>query len=52
MIQSFMAYIISFLIFYLASGFWLMMLAMTSFAFGEAFRGGTHKAMIFLNTSR
>lgn len=47
MIQSFLAYIISFLIFYFASGFWLMMLAMTSFAFGEAFRGGTHKAMIF-----
>jgi MFS family permease len=47
MVQSFLAYIISFLIFYHASAYWLLMLAMTFFAFGEAFRGGTHKAMIF-----
>ena len=47
MVQSFLAYIISFLIFYFASTFWLLMLGMTFFAFGEAFRGGTHKAMIF-----
>ena len=47
MVQSFLAYIISFLIFYYASTFWLLMLGMTFFAFGEAFRGGTHKAMIF-----
>jgi MFS family permease len=47
MVQSFLAYIASFLIFYFASGFWVLMLGMTFFAFGEAFRGGTHKAMIF-----
>ena len=47
MVQSFLAYIISFLIFFYASTFWLFMLGMTFFAFGEAFRGGTHKAMIF-----
>jgi len=47
MVQSFLAYIISFLIFYYASTYWLFMLGMTFFAFGEAFRGGTHKAMIF-----
>jgi len=47
MIQSFLAYIASFLIFYYASSFWLLMIGMTFFAFGEAFRGGTHKAMIF-----
>lgn len=47
MVQSFLSYIISFLIFYYASSFWVLMLGMTLFAFGEAFRGGTHKAMIF-----
>ena len=47
MVQSFLAYIISFLIFYHASDYWVLMLGMTFFAFGEAFRGGTHKAMIF-----
>lgn len=47
MVQSFLSYIISFLIFYFASSYWLLMLGMTLFAFGEAFRGGTHKAMIF-----
>ncbi len=47
MVQSFVAYIVSFLIFYYAHGFWLLMLGMSFFAFGEAFRGGTHKAMIF-----
>ncbi|MCE5263459.1 MAG: MFS transporter [Deltaproteobacteria bacterium] len=47
MVQSFLSYIISFLIFYYASTFWLLLLGMTFFAFGEAFRGGTHKAMIF-----
>ncbi len=47
MVQSFLAYILSFLIFYFASSYWALLLGMTSFAFGEAFRGGTHKAMIF-----
>ena len=47
MVQSFAAYIVSFLIFYYSANFWLLLLGMTAFAFGEAFRGGTHKAMIF-----
>lgn len=47
MVQSFLSYIVSFVIFYYASAYWLLMLGMTFFAFGEAFRGGTHKAMIF-----
>lgn len=47
MVQSFLSYIVSFFIFYYASSFWVLMLGMTLFAFGEAFRGGTHKAMIF-----
>ncbi len=44
---SFISYIVSFLIFYAASSFLLLFLAMVAFAFGEAFRTGTHKAMIF-----
>lgn len=47
MIQSFVAYIISFLIFYFSSSFGLFVLAMLFFSFGDAFRTGTHKAMIF-----
>ena len=47
MVQAFAAYIVSFLIFYLASGFWLFVVAMILFSMGNAFRSGTHKAMIF-----
>ncbi len=47
MVLSFLAYIGSFLILYFASAYWILMLGMTFFAFGEGFRGGTHKAMIF-----
>ncbi|GAB4421422.1 MAG: MFS transporter [Anaerolineales bacterium] len=46
MLMAFGAYIVSFLIFYAFTGFWLYALAMVLFAFGEAFRSGTHKAMI------
>jgi MFS family permease len=46
MIFSFIAYIISFLIFSFLPGFVYYILAMLFFAFGEAFRTGTHKAMI------
>jgi MFS family permease len=46
MIMAFMAYIISFCIFYLFPSFHMYALAMVCFAFGEAFRSGTHKAMI------
>ncbi len=46
MIMAFMAYIISFCIFYLFPSFHMYALAMVCFAFGEAFRSGTHKALI------
>jgi len=46
MICSFLAYIASFLVFYLFSGFGLFAIAMMLFSIGEAFRTGTHKAMI------
>ena len=46
MLMAFGAYIISFLIFYAFTGFGLYTLAMILFAFGEAFRSGTHKALI------
>jgi len=47
MILSFISYIISFLVFAVAQTMPLLMLAMFFFAVGDAFRTGTHKAMIF-----
>jgi len=47
MILSFTAYIASFLVFGLAENIGLLFAAMLLFAVGEAFRTGTHKAMIF-----
>ena len=47
MIASFVAYIASFLVFYSAADFWVLFAAMALYAFGDAFRTGTHKAMIF-----
>jgi len=47
MIFSFIAYLVSFIIFYFAPGFFTSSIAMIFFSFGEAFRTGTHKAMIF-----
>ncbi len=46
MIFSFLSYIISFAIFYFLPGFYSYVVAMIFFSFGEAFRTGTHKAMI------
>ncbi|MGC9529636.1 MAG: MFS transporter [Candidatus Bipolaricaulaceae bacterium] len=46
MVGSFSAYILSFLAFYLFSGFVPYVLAMLLFACGETLRSGTHKAMI------
>lgn len=46
MIFSFGAYILSFLVFYLLPSYSLYAVAMIFFAMGEAFRTGTHKAMI------
>jgi MFS family permease len=44
--MCFVFYILSFLLFFLASSFWLFALAMMLFGLGDAFRSGTHKAMI------
>ena len=46
MIFSFISYIISFFIFYFFPNFWIYIIAMLFFSLGEAFRTGTHKAMI------
>ena len=46
MIVSFSAYIVSFIIFFLSKYFYTHLLAMLFFAVGEAFRSGTHKALI------
>ena len=47
MIFSFLAYIASFFIFAHSASFATLMLAMFTFALGDSFRTGTHKAMIF-----
>ena len=47
MVLSFLAYITSFLVFGLAQQLPLLFAAMFLFGMGEAFRTGTHKAMIF-----
>ena len=46
MVLSFSFCLVAFLIFYLFPGFWFYALAMVFLAAGEAFRSGTHKAMI------
>ena len=46
MIFSFGTYIVSFLLFYFLPSYSLYAVAMIFFAMGEAFRTGTHKAMI------
>jgi len=47
MILSFASYIVAFLIFGLAKPVWSLLVAMFFFSIGEAFRTGTHKAIIF-----
>lgn len=47
MLLSFAAYLCSFVVFWLANDAWILWPAMFLFAIGEAFRTGTHKAMIF-----
>ena len=46
MISAFLSYILSFVMFYFLKDFWFLVCAMVLFAFGEAFRSGTHKALI------
>jgi MFS family permease len=47
MITSFMFYIISFVVFYFSETYTVLICAMLLYALGDAFRTGTHKAMIF-----
>lgn len=47
MIFSFISYIASFIIFGISGVHWQFFVAMFFFSIGEAFRTGTHKAMIF-----
>jgi len=47
MVLAFATYIISFAIFGFSQDYWHFFIAMFFFAIGEAFRTGTHKAMIF-----
>ena len=47
MILSFVSYILSFAVFGFSQDYWHFFIAMFLFAIGEAFRTGTHKAMIF-----
>ncbi len=44
---SFLAYITAFMLFFLADQYVVLLVAMVAYAFGDAFRTGTHKAMIF-----
>ncbi len=46
MVSAFIAYIVSFVILYYFRDFGFLALAMVFFAFGDAFRTGTHKALI------
>ena len=46
MVSAFISYILSFVIFYFFEDFLYLSFAMILFAFGEAFRSGTHKALI------
>lgn len=47
LIFSFLFYIVSFIIFYSTSSFYIFIIAIIFYAVGDAFRTGTHKAMIF-----
>ncbi len=47
MVVSFLGYIAAFVTFYFAVEYWMLFIAMAFYAFGDAFRTGTHKAMIF-----
>jgi MFS family permease len=47
MVMAFSFYIISFFVFYISVSYGLFIVAMFCYSFGDAFRTGTHKAMIF-----
>ena len=46
MVSAFVSYILSFLLFYFFSEILMLACAMLAFGIGEAFRSGTHKAMV------
>ncbi|MCK4551403.1 MAG: MFS transporter [Tenericutes bacterium] len=46
LVFCFIFYIMSFVIFFIATDYYMFVIAMIFFGFGEAFRSGTHKAMI------
>jgi MFS family permease len=46
LIGSFVAYIISFLVFFVSADFWPFFVAFIFYGIGDAFRSGTHKGMI------
>ncbi len=45
---SLFSYILSFITFFVAHTYWVLIVAMFFYAIGDAFRTGTHKAMIFV----
>ena len=47
MVVSFLGYLVSFVLFWFGTGMPLFLVAIIFFSVGEAFRTGTHKAMIF-----
>ncbi len=47
LMSCFVFYIISFFLFFAGTNFFVLVLAMIFFGLGEAFRSGTHKAMIY-----
>lgn len=47
MVLSFAAYLVSFVVYAFADGLWWCVPAAACYGVGEAFRSGTHKAMIF-----
>lgn len=47
LIFSFLFYILSFLIFFVAERYFIFLIAIVFYAIGDAFRTGTHKAIIF-----
>ncbi|NCC55765.1 MAG: MFS transporter [Erysipelotrichia bacterium] len=52
LVFCFIFYITSFILFFFATGFVGFVFAMSLFALGEAFRSGTHKAMIMAYMDR
>ena len=46
LVICFLFYILSFIMFFIATEFYIFVIAMVLFALGEAFRSGTHKSMI------